>query len=167
MPDGFEAYVAAKGQSLLRFAFVLTGNHHLAEDIVQEVLARMHARWRRLDRTDSPDAYVRRAIVREFLSWRRSRKSGEQAMATLPDRPSSQRDASQRLVDRDEVWHWLAGLARSQRAVLILRFYEDLSDDQIAEVLGCAKATVRVHASRGLARLRTVVPDFRHTGVTP
>ena len=68
MPDGFEAYVAAKGQSLLRFAFVLTGNHHLAEDIVQEVLARMHARWRRLDRTDSPDAYVRREVIVPILA---------------------------------------------------------------------------------------------------
>jgi DNA-directed RNA polymerase specialized sigma24 family protein len=115
--DGsFEEYVAARGDALLRFAYVLTGRRHLAEDLVQEVLARIHPRWRRMTHVEQPDAYLRTAIVRQFLSWRRR----------LASRESS----------------------------LVLRFYEDLSDDRIAEVLGCQATTVRVHASRGLARLR-------------
>jgi RNA polymerase sigma-70 factor (sigma-E family) len=153
--ESFENYVIARGQSLLRFAYVLSGDHHLAEDLVQEVLARIHARWRRLDRADNPDAYIRRAIVREFLSWRRRRSSSEQAMPVPPEpSPAATTDP---LADRDEVRGWLAELTRAQRAVLVLRFYEDLADEQIAEILGCSKATVRVHASRGLARLRVGV----------
>ncbi len=164
MPDSFDEYVTVQGQSLLRFAYLVSGDHHLAQDLVQEVLARLHRRWRRLERDGSPDAYIRRALVREYLSWRRRRSAAEQVMAVPPDRPATQAP-SDHVVEQDEAWRWLATLPRAQRAVLVLRFYEDLSDARIAEVLGCAESTVRVHAARALSRLRAGLPDDRLTGV--
>jgi RNA polymerase sigma-70 factor (sigma-E family) len=148
--SSFEEYVSARGPTLLRFAYVLSGDHHLAEDLVQEVLARLHPRWRRMDDVEQPDAYVRRAIVRQYVSWWR-RRSNRERPGPVPERPAPEHDHG---AERDEMWRLLAALPRTQRAVLVLRFYEELPDDEIAAVLGCARATVRVHASRGLARLR-------------
>jgi RNA polymerase sigma-70 factor (sigma-E family) len=158
--DSFEEFVATRGSALTRFAYVLCGHHHLAEDLVQEVLARMHTRWARIEReVDQPEAYVRRAVVREFLSWRRRRSSSEAAIAYIPETMSGRRDDSAHdHAVRDELWTALAKLPRSQRAVLVLRFYEDLPDSRIAEVLGCTEVTVRGYALRGLARLRATLP---------
>jgi RNA polymerase sigma-70 factor (sigma-E family) len=152
----FEEYVTARGDALLRFAYVLSGDRYLAEDLVQEVLARIHGRWRRMAHVEQPDAYVRTAIVRQFLSWRRRRASGETPTDPLPE-PASAADTASRHAAQDEMWRLLATLPRKQRAVLVLRFYEDLPDATIAEVLGCRQTTVRVHASRGLARLRELL----------
>lgn len=160
MDDTFSEYVAARGASLLRFAFVLCGDRHLAEDLVQEVLARNHRRWRRVEEASAPEAYLRTAIVREFLSFRRRLTNRELVLADLPERVDPARgdraggDSATLLASRDEMWRLLATLPRAQRVVLVLRYYEDLTHDQIAEVLGCGPSTVRVHASRGLARLR-------------
>jgi RNA polymerase sigma-70 factor (sigma-E family) len=156
MSGGFDDYVVARGPALLRFAYVLCGNAHLAEDLVQEVLARVHRRWARIERMEAPEAYVRRAIVRELLSWRRRRASTEAVLAEVPDRPSEY-DPAQQLAARDEMWTLLAGLPRAQRAVLVLRFYDDLADHEIADMLGCSPSTVRAHASRALARLRAAL----------
>jgi RNA polymerase sigma-70 factor (sigma-E family) len=156
--DGsFEDYVVARGDVLLRFAYVLSGDRYLAEDLVQEVLARVHGRWRRMATVEQPDAYLRTAIVRQFLSWRRRRSSGETPTGRLPEPSTSTVDTPTSQAARDEMWRLLATLPRRQRAVLVLRFYEDLPDESIAEVLGCRQTTVRVHASRGLARLREVL----------
>jgi RNA polymerase sigma-70 factor (sigma-E family) len=155
--DGsFEEYVTTRGNALLRFAYVLTGDRYLAEDLVQEVLARIHRRWQRMAHVEQPDAYLRTAIVRQFLSWRRRRASGETPTDRLPERRSTP-DTAVRHAARDEMWRLLASLPRKQRVVLVLRFYEDLPDPEIAEVLGCRPTTVRVHASRGLARLRQLL----------
>lgn len=156
MSDGFDGFVVARGQALLRFAHVLCGNGHLAEDLVQEVLARAHRRWERIERMEAPEAYVRRAIVREFLSWRRRRASTEAVVAEVPDRPSGP-DTAQELAARDEMWTLLAGLPRVQRAVLVLRFYEDLSEADTALVLGCSVGTVKSQTARGLDRLRVAM----------
>ena len=153
MDASFEEYVTARGDALLRFAYVLSGDAYLAEDLVQEVLARVHGRWHRMAAVEQPDAYLRTAIVRQFLSWRRRRASREAPMAALPERPTGA-DSATRQAARDEMWRLLTALPRKQRAVLVLRFYEDLPDESIAAVLGCRQTTVRVHASRGLARLR-------------
>ena len=158
MSDGFDAFVVARGQALLRFAHVLCGSGHLAEDLVQEVLARAHRRWERIERMEAPEAYVRRAVVREYLSWRRRRASTERLVAQVPE-PAHEHDPAQRVAARDEMWVLLAGLPRAQRAVLVLRFYADLADDEIAVALGCSPSTVRAHASRALARLRTALAD--------
>jgi len=154
--DGFDAFVVGRGPALLRFAYVLCGNRHLAEDLVQEVLARLHLQWKRIERMQAPEAYVRTAVVRQYLSWRRRRASTEQIVAELPDRIDPN-NLEQELVARDEVWALLSVLPRAQRAVLVLRFYGDLNDDEIATLLGCAQPTVRAHASRALARLRSVI----------
>ncbi|HEY8474756.1 MAG TPA: SigE family RNA polymerase sigma factor [Natronosporangium sp.] len=156
MEGSFEEYVTARGDALLRFAYVLSGDRHLAEDLVQEVLARIHRRWHRMAEVEQPDAYLRRAIVRQFISWRRRRASSETPTDRLPELESPV-DTATRQAAQDEMWRLLATLPRKQRAVLVLRFYEDLPDTEIADVLGCRQTTVRVHASRGLARLRQLL----------
>lgn len=161
MEGSFEEYVTARGPVLLRFAYVLSGDRYLAEDLVQEVLARIHRRWSRMADVHQPDAYLRTAIVRQFLSWRRRRASGELPTDPMPERESTT-DTAVRHAARDEMWRLLATLPRKQRAVLVLRFYEDMPDTEIADVLGCRQATVRVHASRGLARLRQLLSPSSH-----
>lgn len=155
-PSDFDAFVLARGRALLAFAHLVTGDRHQAEDIVQEVLARTHLRWPRICRMEAPEAYVRKAITREYLSWRRRRASTETVLAELPERAAHD-DLADAAADRDQMWQLLAGLPATQRAVLVLRFYCDLPDDQIAEVLGWARPTVRSQASRALTRLRTII----------
>ncbi|GGQ77221.1 SigE family RNA polymerase sigma factor [Couchioplanes azureus] len=164
MSRGFDAFVVARGHALLRFAHVLCGDSHLAEDLVQEVLARAHRRWDRIEAMTLPEAYVRKAVVREFLSWRRRRSSTERTMAELPDRPPLTADPAHELAARDEMWTLLAGLPRAQRVVLVLRFYADMTDEEIAVTLDCAPSTVRAHASRALGRLRAALADRAGSG---
>ncbi|WP_433887859.1 SigE family RNA polymerase sigma factor [Streptomyces sp. CA-111067] len=157
----FEEYVAGRGQALLRLAFLLCGDAHLAEDLTQDVLLRVHGRWRRIAALDHPDAYVKRMLLNEYLSWRRRRSSSELLGVPQPDggtgRPEDPADGDlgEQVARREAAWHLLATLPRRQRAVLVLRFYEDLTDAQIAGVLGCAAGTVRSQAARALATLRT------------
>ncbi len=153
MRDSFEEYVTASSGRLLRFAYVLCGDRFLAEDLVQDVLSRTHRHWRRVE-NENPDAYLRAALVRAHLSWRRRRVSTEKVFAEPPEPHAGSVDFTQQLASRDELWSLLASLPRAQRAVMVLRFYEDLDDRRIAEVLGCAPVTVRVHASRALGTLR-------------
>lgn len=153
MRDSFEEYVTASSGRLLRFAYVLCGDRFLAEDLVQDVLSRTHRHWLRVE-SENPDAYLRAALVRAHLSWRRRRVSTEKVLAEPPEPSAGSVDFTQQLASRDELWSLLASLPRAQRAVMVLRFYEDLDDRRIAEVLGCAPVTVRVHASRALGTLR-------------
>ncbi len=153
----FEAYVAGRGQALLRFGHVLTGDRHFSEDLVQEALARAHRRWAKIGSLDHPDAYIRRIIVNDFLSWKRRRASRLTLVPEPPERQSPQMyggDHAASHADRDAMWRLLAELPKQQRAVLVLRYYEDWSDQEIAQVVHCSPVTVRAHASRGLARLR-------------
>jgi RNA polymerase sigma-70 factor (sigma-E family) len=155
----FEEFTATRLATLLRHAVVLTGDRELAQDVVQEVLARACVRWRRISRTDSPDAYVRRMVVNEYLSWRRTwmvrnvRAAGERLEALAHVR-SFRTDHAQAVVEADELWTRLATLPRKQRAVLVLRYYEQLDDASIAELLSCAQTTVRSNASKALKTLR-------------
>jgi RNA polymerase sigma-70 factor (sigma-E family) len=155
----FDEFVTTRGPSLLRFAYLLTGDAHRAEDIVQEALARAHLRWKQIDSYDVPEAYVRRVVLREYLSWRRRRSSSEIAVAAVPDRAAG-RDETERVADRQQLSVLLAGLPRMQRAVIVMRYYEDRNDEDIAQLLGCAPATVRSHAARGLQRLRAALPTL-------
>lgn len=154
-----------RGRALLRFAYVLSGDAHLAEDLVQEVLARMHRRWAKVTAMDHGEAYVRAAIVRQFLSWRRRRASTEAILAEVPE-PAVRHQPQQQeqVVARDQMWQLLGGLPRNQRAVLVLRFYEDLPDDEIAALLGCGVSTVRSQASRALAKMRTMLSEVNVDG---
>lgn len=155
----FEQFAMARLPSLLRYAVVLTGDRDLAQDVVQEVLARAQVRWRRINEADSPEAYVRRMVLNEYLSWRRSwavrhvHSVGER-LIELDDARGGVRDHAEGVVMADVLWRRLATLGRKQRAVLVLRYYEQLDDDQIADLLGCSQATVRSHASRALKTLR-------------
>lgn len=155
----FEEFLAARLPGLLRYAVVLTGDRDLAQDVVQEALARAHVRWKQVSRAGSPDAYVRRMVLNEYLSWRR-RWSVRQVQAVgerlveIGDARGGGRDHAQDLVEADELWARLAQLPRRQRAVLVLRYYEQLDDAAIAELLDCTAATVRSHASKALTTLR-------------
>jgi len=153
----FEEYVAARLAGLLRFAVVLTGDRDLAQDVVQEVLARAQARWRLIVRLDLPDRYVRRMIVNEFISWRRRWGRVVPVGWVVDGHPvgaTGQPDTAAAHAERDALLAELARLPRRQQAVLVLRYYEGLSDVEIAEVLGCRPGTVRGYASRALAMLR-------------
>jgi RNA polymerase sigma-70 factor (sigma-E family) len=157
MDATYEEYVTHRGQALLRFAYLLCGDLHLAEDLVQEVLGRAFLHWSRVACDRPPDAYLRTALVRQYISWRRRRSSRETPMRVVPDLTGDVGDGAAGVTERDEMWRLLATLPRRQRAVLVLRYYEDLSDARIAEVLGCRVGTVRVHASRGLVSLRRAI----------
>lgn len=145
----FEDFVVARGPGLVRFAHALSGDRHLAEDLVQDVLMKAHRHWRRLD---APEAYLRRALCRELVSWRRRRSSSERP-GVLPDGPGGRR--ADGVVEHDAAWRLLATLPARQRAVLVLRFWEALPDRRIAELLDCSEGTVRSSASRALAVLRS------------
>jgi RNA polymerase sigma-70 factor (sigma-E family) len=149
----FDDYVLARGDALLRFAYLLCADAQRAEDFVQEALVRCHRRWRRIQHDAGLDAYVRKAILRQFLSWRR-RKAAEDVPTDRIDERGGHDDMVANIGERDSMRQLLAQLSRQQRAVLVLRYYEDLPDQRIAELLGCSATTVRVHASRGLAHLR-------------
>ena len=147
-----DEFVRARLPALLRFAKVLCVDRGLAEDVVQEVLLRASARWDELARLDMPEAYVRRMIVNEYLSWRR-KWSRVTPVADVPEGPASP-DVAVGLTARDQLVREIAMLPRRQRAVLVLRYFGGLTDAEIAADLGCAEGTVRSHLSRALASLR-------------
>jgi RNA polymerase sigma-70 factor (sigma-E family) len=149
----FEEFAGASLPALLRFAVVLTGDRGLAEDVTQEVLARVYERWTKIGALDAPEFYVRRMIVNEYLSWRR-RWSRVVPHADPPLRPDDAPDHAATHAERDALRTELDKLPRRQRAVLVLRYYAGMSDTEIAEVLSCGTGTVRGYASRALAALR-------------
>ncbi len=156
----FDEVVASNERRLLRVALMLSGGVHSAEDLVQTVLARAHRQWDRIGSLDHPEAYLRTMVVNEFLSWRRRLKNRELPIAEFDETGfdgtgfKAADDFSSRQAERDATWRLLAELPRRQRAVLVLRYYEDLPDDEIAGILGCSASTVRSNAARGLAGLR-------------
>jgi RNA polymerase sigma-70 factor (sigma-E family) len=152
--DGFEQFMAAALPGLLRFGHVLTGDRHRAEELVQSALVKTYRRWGSL-RQDQPTAYVRRAMVNTYTSWwRRSRH--EAVMPIGFDAASSDGVSYD---DRDAALRALASLPPRQRAVLVLRYYLDLSEAEIADTLGCSTGTVKSSASRGLRSLRERLTD--------
>src|SRR5262245_41851578 len=150
----FEEFAEARLPALLRYAGLLTGDRELARDVVQEVLARALVRWRRIAGLDEPYAYVRTMVTNEYLSLRRRKKVRTVALTyEALDGPGAPAlpDQTSRLGDREDLWQRLATLPRQQRAVIVLRYYEDLTDAEIAETLGCRPGTVRGYAARALA----------------
>jgi RNA polymerase sigma-70 factor (sigma-E family) len=148
----FEEFMATRLPALLNFAAVLAGNRATAEDLAQDVLAKAYTRWDRIGGLDRPDLYVRKMILNEFLSWRR--RSWRLVPVADTWHSGSVPDHAQQHSERDALLAEIGKLTRRQRAVLVLRYYEDRGDAEIAELLGCAPATVRAYASRGLAALR-------------
>jgi RNA polymerase sigma-70 factor (sigma-E family) len=159
MSVSFDEFVTDRLAALLRYAAVLSGDREIAQDIVQEVMIRAHRRWPQIAAMEHPERYIHRMVTNEYLSWRRRWSTRLVVLAEAPDRPTA--DHATDAAERDEVWLRLAGLPRRQRAVLALRYYEGLTDNEIADVLGCAPGTVRAHASRALAALRVqMVPEL-------
>jgi RNA polymerase sigma-70 factor (sigma-E family) len=149
----FEEYVLTRGPALVRLARLLVGDDHRADDLVQEVLAKAYPRWSRIARAEHPDRYVRRMLVNARNSWWRLAVRREVSVAAVRDTPTGA-DHGDDSADRDALWRLIRALPDRQRTVLVLRFYEDLDDMAIADILGCSPVTVRTHAMRGLATLR-------------
>ncbi len=151
----YEEFADARLGALLRYAVMLTGDPHQAQDLVQDTMVRVQLNWRRVARSDAPERYVRRMLTNQFIDWRRTSWARRVLLRADPDETvPAPVDHEQSAVDRDQIWSWLSGLPRRQRATLVLRYYEDLPDAEIAEILGCAVGTVRSCISRALATLR-------------
>jgi RNA polymerase sigma-70 factor (sigma-E family) len=148
----FEEFMTSRWPGLVRLAFGLTGDRWLAEDLAQTALVSAYASWWRVRRADDPDAYVRRILINASKSRFRRHRVAEQPGATAPEVATADPTAS--VDDRSALLGALRQLPPRQRAVVVLRYWEDLSDEQAAELLGCSASTVRSQAARALAKLR-------------
>ena len=159
-PDrsGFEEFVVARRQALLRTAYLLTGSHADAEDLVQTALVKCVPQWKQL--ADRPEPYVRQVLARESISRWRRRRWRETSRDVLPEQAATAPDLDQRETLRQA----LGTLPPRQRAVIVLRYYEDLTEKETASVLGIAVGTVKSQARDGLARLRELLPDLEADG---
>jgi RNA polymerase sigma-70 factor (sigma-E family) len=157
----FREFVAARWTALLRTAYLLTGDHHRAQDLVQNALVRVHRHWAKVLAEDDgseergPEAYVRKTMVNLNTDWWRKFGSRERPGGILPggDRPSSA-DAYAEMELREDLWAELRALPSKMRATLVLRYFEDLGETETAAILGCSVGTVKSQCSRGLARLQ-------------
>lgn len=150
----FTEYVAARQHALLRTAYVLTGDRAAAEDLLQTALAKTYLAWSRIRERDAVDAYVRKTMLNEHTSWwRRAWRHREQLTEHPPDAARSNAVAADP-DERDAMWTLVQSLPPRQRAAVVLRFYEDMSEAETAAVLGCAVGTVKSQTSRALATLR-------------
>jgi RNA polymerase sigma-70 factor (sigma-E family) len=148
----FTAFVAARRRVLLRAAYALSGDQHTAEDLVQSALTKAASRWTRI--RGEPEHYVRVALYREFVSgWRRRRRRPESIVATVPDQVTTG-DPADRSVDRLAIRALIATLPPRQRAVIVLRYLEDMSVEEVAAILGCTRGTVGSQTTRALVHLR-------------
>jgi RNA polymerase sigma-70 factor (sigma-E family) len=157
----FEEFAAARLPALLRYSALLTSDPELARDLVQDVLARAIGRWGRIGSVEEPYAYVRAMVTNEYLSLLRRRKVRTVPLtyeALAGPRAPAAPDPADR-IDQDDLWRRLTSLPRKQRAVVVLRYYEGLTDAEIADVLGCGASTVRSHATRALATLRVSMTE--------
>ncbi|GAA2211797.1 SigE family RNA polymerase sigma factor [Nonomuraea monospora] len=156
--DGFREFVLARQQALMRTAYLLTGDAHLAEDLLQSVLVKIAGQWGKLSRDGNPEAYTRKALVNQYISWRR-RPSPELPSADVPERGVTSDDAA---LDRIVLRQALGKLGPKQRAVIVLRFWEDLTEAQTADALGCSVGNVKSQTHHALARLRAIAPELAH-----
>jgi RNA polymerase sigma-70 factor (sigma-E family) len=157
-------FVSARSASLFRVAYLLVGDHQLAQDLVQESLAKTYVAWPRLREVANAEAYTRRVMATTAISWRRRRAFHERPADHLPE-PAGE-DLATAVVVHDALWHHLLALPPRQRVAIVLRHYLDLSEAQTAETMGCSVGAVKSSVSTGLRRLRQRVgPDL--TLVTP
>ncbi|MGN9843482.1 SigE family RNA polymerase sigma factor [Nonomuraea sp. H19] len=156
--EGFREFVRGRQRALMRTAYLLTGDAPQAEDLLQTVLMRTARHWGRLADGGNPDAYVRRALINEHISWRR-RGRPETPTAWPPETPSGP-DPGDESLHRMALQGALMRLTRRQRAVLVLRYYEDRSIDETADLLGCSPGTVKSQTNHALGRLRVLAPEL-------
>jgi RNA polymerase sigma-70 factor (sigma-E family) len=150
-PDGFRAFVEARSPALLRSGWLLTGDWPSAEDLVQTALAAAWPRWGTLNQ--APEPYVRKIMVNTFLRWRQRRWNGEIATAKLPEL-KAYGDVFAQVDSRAALTAALDRLPARQRAVVVLRYFADLTEVQTAQAMDCSVGTVKAHAAKALARLR-------------
>jgi len=153
----FEDYVRVRGPALVRVARLIAGDRHLGEDLAQEVLIRAYPRWNRIVAGGRPDVYLRRMLVNAHVSWRRKRSSTEVVDGVGRVERADAADVGDlgaEAAERAAVWRLIRRLPPKQRVTIVLRYYEDLDDAAIAEILGCSPGTVRTHAMRALTTLR-------------
>lgn len=150
----FREFVVTRSPAMLRSAYLLTGDRGRAEDLLQTALTKAWPRWSRVNRDGTGEAYVRRVMYTTYATWWRRRWRAEVPTAELPD-DAAVRDAHATLAERTELLRALAGLSAGQRAVVVLRYFEDRTEVETAELLGLAVGTVKSHCARALARLRT------------
>jgi RNA polymerase sigma-70 factor (sigma-E family) len=148
----YEEYVGARWTTLYRTAYLLAGNHADAEDLAQAALVKAYLSWPKVTAASSPDAYVRRILTNVFLSARRPLRVTRER---LVDRPPEIAEPAGDEHDRMVLWPHVAALPPRQRAVIVLRYYEDLTEQQIADTLGCSPGTVKSTASDALRTLRS------------
>ena len=151
-PEGFAEYVAGSSSRLLRSAWLLTGDWQHAEDLLQTALTKAYLHWPKVSSADSPDAYVRRILVTTYSTWWRRRWRHELPHDVMPE--SSYSDRSPAVDLRESVRLELAKLPRKQRAVVVLRYFDDLTEAETALALGCSVGTVKSQASKALTKLR-------------
>jgi RNA polymerase sigma-70 factor (sigma-E family) len=157
--EEFARYVQARQHRLLRAAYLVCGDAHLAEDLLQGALAKLALRWERV-RGDNPDAYVRRILYRDAISsWRRTRR---ESLGLIPPEPIGV-DAVGQAGQRIDLERALLALTPKQRAVVVLRYFEDRSEADTAEALGVSVGTVKSQAHAAIGRLRTLLPDLEPT----
>ncbi|PPK69879.1 SigE family RNA polymerase sigma factor [Actinokineospora auranticolor] len=152
----FEEFLAERLAPLLRYATTLTCDPHQAQDIVQDVLLRAQQRWTEIARLDLPSAYVKRMVTNEFLSWRRRRWTRDVSVphGVMVDLVAASADPTTAVDDRAVLLAGIARLPRKQRAAIVLRYYDNRTDAEIADELRCSEGTVRSHISRAVDRLR-------------
>ncbi|MEO3793505.1 SigE family RNA polymerase sigma factor [Nonomuraea sp. B10E15] len=155
--ESFLEFVRARQQALMRTAYLLTGDAPQAEDLLQTVLMRTAGHWKRLS-GGNPEAYVRKALVNEHISWRRRRRA--ETLTAVPPEAELVPDPSDGSLRRLTLQRALMRLTPRQRAVLVLRFYEDRSVEESAHLLGCSAGTVKSQTSHALGRLRTLAPEL-------
>jgi RNA polymerase sigma-70 factor (sigma-E family) len=151
--EGFAQFIEAREQALQRTAWLLTNDWALAQDLVQTALARSWPYWGRIRGGNDPEIYVRRVMVNTWATWRRRRWAAERPSAMLSDR-AAPGDLAGEVTTRLALSSLLAVLTKRQRAVVVLRLFDDLSEAQVAQILGCAPGTVRATLFQALARLR-------------
>ena len=148
----FSELVATRSAALVRTAYLVVGDHQLAQDLVQEALVKTYVAWPRLRDVSKAEAYARRSIVTTAISWRRRRSFHARPAQTIPEQ--AQPDGTDAIATHDVMWAELGALPPRQRAAIVLRYYEDLSEAETAQVMGCAVGTVKSQVSTGLQRLR-------------
>jgi RNA polymerase sigma-70 factor (sigma-E family) len=156
--DGYEAFVAARIAALSRTAYLLTGNHHDAEDLVQSTLFKAARAWHRMK--GDPEPYVRRIMYNESVSRWRRRRIAEFSTAELPEPPPADADNDVDVDTKIELQRALQALTAKQRTMLVLRFYEDLTEQRTAAALGVSVSTVKSETRRALARLSQLFPEL-------
>jgi len=151
----FSEFVEARSSSLFRTAYLMVGDHQLAQDLLQEALVKTLIAWPRLRDHHSVEAYTRRIVVTTSISWRRRRSFHERPTQTLPEPVGP--DAADGIVTHDAVLAALLTLPPRQRAAIVLRYYHDLTETQTAEAMGCAVGTVKSQVAAGLTKLRALL----------